>query len=95
MLPGLGSILEWFCPALVIGALLNAFEDGARPTVSQLSPYLLAFAAVWGAGELALRVGIHFLNRAAVRGASELHVRAMDALFAKDLASSTTTSPAR
>ncbi len=86
VLPGLGSILEWFCPALVIGALLHTFEDGARPTVSQLWPYLLAFAAVWGAGELVWRLGIHFLNRAAVRGATELHVRAMDALFAKDLA---------
>lgn len=86
VLPGVGAILSWFCPPLVIGAVLDAFGSGAHPTLSELSPYLLALAGAWAAGEVVWRVGIHFLNRAGVRGASRLHIRAMDALFAKDLA---------
>ncbi len=86
ILPGVASILTWFCPPLVVGAALGAFQGGVRPTLGQLLPYLLAFAGVWSVGEAVWRVGIHYLNRAATRGASTLYVRAMDALFAKDLA---------
>lgn len=86
LLPGVASILTWFCPPLVIGAVLDAFQGGVPPTLGQLLPYLLAFVAVWSVGEVVWRVGIHYLNRAATQGASKLYVRAMDALFAKDLA---------
>lgn len=86
LLPGLAGILTWFCPALVVGAALGAFQGGARPTLGQLSPYLLALAGVWLVGEAGWRAGIHYLNRAGTRGASTLYVRAMDDLFAKDLA---------
>ncbi|MDQ4070202.1 MAG: ABC transporter ATP-binding protein/permease [Actinomycetota bacterium] len=86
LLPGVATILSWFCPPLVIAAVLNAFESGLRPSLGELLPYLLTFAGVWSLGELVWRVGIHYLNRAATRGASKLHIRAMDQLFAKDLA---------
>ena len=86
LLPGVASILSWFCPPLVVGAALGAFQGGGRPSLGQLLPYLLAFAGVWGLGEAVWRVGIHYLNRAATQGSSRLYVRAMDALFAKDLA---------
>lgn len=86
LLPGVGSILAWFCPPLVIAAALDAFEDGERLALSQLVPYLLVFAGIWSAGEIVWRFGIHFLNRAATRGASKLYRSAMDALLAKDVA---------
>jgi ATP-binding cassette subfamily B protein len=86
LLPGIGGILAWFCPPLVIAAVLERFADGAQPTAGQLLPYLAAFAGVWFAGEVTWRVAIHFLNRAVSRGSARLLERAMDALFGKDLA---------
>ncbi|MGH9212940.1 MAG: ABC transporter ATP-binding protein [Acidimicrobiales bacterium] len=86
LLPGLGSTLAWFCPPLVIGAMLERFGDGERPTLGSLGPYLVAFTAVWLGGEVVWRAGIHFLNRTAATGAAKLQIRGMEALFAKDLA---------
>jgi ATP-binding cassette subfamily B protein len=86
VLPGLGGILSWFCPPLVIAAIIERFEDGERPSLHALAPYLLAFAGVWLGGEVMWRLGVHFLNRAAGGGAAKLQTRGMDALFDKDLA---------
>jgi ATP-binding cassette subfamily B protein len=86
VLPGIGTGLAWFCPPLVIAAVLERFQDGDRPAFAELVPYLLTFAGVWMAGELVWRLGIHFLNRAVTRGEYELQTRGLDALFGKDLA---------
>src|ERR671917_583789 len=69
VLPGVASILTWFCPPLVVGAALGAFQGGVRPTLGQLLPYLLAFAGVWSVGEAAWRGGIHHPNPAGGPGA--------------------------
>src|SRR5262245_1311959 len=86
LLPGAGSSLTWFCPPLVVAAVLKRFSEGDRPTVSQLLPYLVAFAAVWYGGELVWRVAIHFMNRTAALGSEKLYRRGLDELYAKDLA---------
>jgi ATP-binding cassette subfamily B protein len=86
VLPGLGSILVWFCPPLVIGAMLERFAEAERPAAGELAPYLVVFAGVCLAGEALWRVGLHCLNRAVATGVSKLQVRAMEELFAKDLA---------
>ena len=86
LLPGIGSILVWFCPPLVIAAVLQRFDDGDRPALRELTPYLLVFTAVWLAGEVVWRFGIHFLNRAAAGGVATLQKRGMEALYDKDLA---------
>jgi ATP-binding cassette subfamily B protein len=86
LLPGVGSILTWFCPPLVIAAMLERFGDGERPALGSLVPYLAAFAAVWLSGEAVWRVGIHFVSRTVATGSAKLQTRGMEALFAKDLA---------
>ncbi len=86
LIPPLGTCLAWFCPPLVIAALLDRFADGGQPSAAELRPYLLAFATVWILGELVWRLGIHFVNRAVTRGEAKLQVRALDTLFEKDLA---------
>ena len=86
LLPGIGSTLAWFCPPLVIAAVLERFQDGDKPSGAELTPYLLAFAGVWIGGEMLWRLGIHFVNRAVTRGEFTLQTRGLDALFGKDLA---------
>lgn len=86
LLIGVGSILVWFCPPLVVAAVLERFQDGERPAIGQLAPYLATFGAVWLGGEILWRFGIHFLIRADAGGVAELQKRGMDALYDKDLA---------
>jgi ATP-binding cassette subfamily B protein len=86
LLPGVGGILVWFCPPLVIAAMLERFADGDRPTLGELTPYLLAFAAAWLGGEVVWRLGVHFLNRVTARGGAQLQRDGMDALLERDLA---------
>lgn len=86
VLPGLGVILTTYVPPLVIARILTRFTTGDRPEWTDILPYLLAFAAVWFAGEGVWRLAIHFLNRTDARGTASLYRKGMDALFEKDLA---------
>jgi ATP-binding cassette subfamily B protein len=86
VLPGIGGILSWFCPPLVIASMIDRFGDGERPTTGALVPYLVLFAAIWLSGEVMWRLGIHFLNRTAADGAAKLQMRGMEALLDKHLA---------
>jgi ATP-binding cassette, subfamily B, bacterial len=86
LLPGLGSIFVWFAPALVVAAVIERFDEGERPGIDEMVPYLAVFAGVWLFGEVLWRLGVHFLIRADARGVANLQKRGMDALFEKDLA---------
>jgi ATP-binding cassette, subfamily B, bacterial len=85
ILPGLGNILIFYVPPLIIARVLGEFAGGARPSLRELMPYVLAFGGVWLAGEAIWRVAGFLLARAEIRGLEELYVEAMDELLAKDL----------
>jgi ATP-binding cassette, subfamily B, bacterial len=85
ILPGLGNILIFYAPPLIIARVLGEFSGNARPSLRELMPYVLAFGGVWLAGEAIWRVAGFLLARAEIRGLEELYVEAMDELLAKDL----------
>jgi ATP-binding cassette subfamily B protein len=85
ILPGIGNILIFYAPPLIIARVLGEFAAGGRPSLRELMPYVLAFAGAWMAGEAIWRVVGLLLSRAEVRGLEELYVEAMDELLAKDL----------
>ncbi|HKE05903.1 MAG TPA: hypothetical protein VKE91_17770 [Blastocatellia bacterium] len=85
VLPGLGQILIFYAPPLIIARLLGEFASDARPSLRELMPYVLTFAGVWLAGEAIWRVAGFLIARAEIRGLEELYIDAMDELLAKDL----------
>src|SRR5262247_2107241 len=85
VLPGLGQILIFYAPPLIIASVLGKFASDARPSLRELMPYVLAFAGVWLAGEAVWRVAGFLIARAEIRGMQELYIEAMDELLAKDL----------
>src|SRR5499433_2274965 len=85
VLPGLGEILIFYVPPLIIARVLGGFASDARPSLRELMPYVLAFAGVWLAGEVIWRVAGFLIARAEIRGLEDLYVEAMDELLAKDL----------
>jgi len=85
LLPGIGTILVFYAPPLVIAKLLAAFARGEQLSSGQLAPYVLTFAALWLAGEALWRGADCFIARAEIRGMEALYIEALDELLAKDL----------
>src|SRR5262245_26621869 len=85
LLPGLGQILIFYAPPLIIAGVLGKFAGHARPSLRELMPYVLAFSGAWFAGEMIWRVAGFLIARAEIRGLEELYIEAMDELLAKDL----------
>src|SRR5687767_4595655 len=86
LLPGLGNILVFYTPPLVIALVVIALGRGEVRGVRDLLPYVLLFAAAWLTGEGVWRLGIHFLNRVDSYGMQRLYENAMGFLLEKDLA---------
>lgn len=86
LLPGLGDVLIFYAPPLVIAQLLGAVARDGAPTLGMFMPYVLTFTALWIAGELVWRAAEAMIARAEVRGIESLYIEAMDELLAKDIA---------
>jgi len=86
VLPGIGDVLVFYAPPLVVARLLGAVARGEALTLGMFTPYVLTFAALWFAGEVVWRGAEALIARAEIRGIEALYVEAMDELLAKDLA---------
>jgi ATP-binding cassette, subfamily B, bacterial len=86
VLPGIGDVLVFYTPPLVIARLLGQFARDEQLSAAELTPYVLTFAGLWLAGEIVWRVAFVLISRAEVRGIEALYIEAMDELLAKDLA---------
>ncbi len=85
VLPGVGDVLVFYAPPLVVAQLLGAVARDAL-TTGMFAPYVLTFTALWFAGEVVWRVAEALIARAEILGIQSLYVEAMDDLLAKDLA---------
>ena len=86
LLPGIGDVLVFYAPPLVVAQLLGAFARNEPLTMGMLTPYVLTFTALWFAGEVVWRAAEALITRSEIRGIESLYVEAMDELLAKDLA---------
>jgi ATP-binding cassette subfamily B protein len=85
-LPAIADILNFYAPPLIIARLLGRFARNETLSASDLAPYVLAFAALWVAGQICWRVAVALIIRVEIRGLQALYVDAMRELLAKDLA---------
>lgn len=86
LLPGLGNLLIFYGPPVVVARLVAAFaREGALP-LAQTWPYVAAMAALWVSGEVIWRLAGFTLARAEVRGMEALYIEAMRELLARDVA---------
>src|SRR5262245_19635578 len=46
LLPGIGQILIFYTPPLIIASVLGKFASNARPSLRELIPYVVAFTGV-------------------------------------------------
>jgi ATP-binding cassette, subfamily B, bacterial len=86
VLPGIGDVLIFYAPPLVVAQLLGAVARGDALTIGSFTPYVLTFTALWFAGEVVWRGAEALIARAEIGGIQSLYVEAMEELLAKDLA---------
>src|SRR4029079_11677418 len=72
LLPGIGDVLVFYAPPLVVARLLGAVSRNQALTLEMLVPYILTFTALWFAGEVVWRVAEALIARAEIRGIESL-----------------------
>lgn len=83
-LPGIGSILIYYVPSLIIARIIGRYANTSF-TLTELVPYIAAFAGVWFLGEMIWRIGLFALLKGESRGIGNLYNNALDYLVEKDL----------
>jgi len=85
ILPGIGTILVFYVPPLIVGSLLQKFSNHQSLHGSELVPYIALFGSLWLLGEVLWRITIHLMINAQLRSIRRLYTYAMDAMLQKDL----------
>ena len=58
ILPGIGNILGFYVPPLIVAKILANYAGGTHPTIGNLIPYIALFAGLWLVGEALWRIAI-------------------------------------
>lgn len=82
--PAIGTAFIFYVPPLIISKILGRFNTGA-PTLSDLQPYIIAFALIWAAGEGLWRVGLQYAAKAQFYSLMFLYNEALERLAEKDI----------
>ena len=86
LLPGLGNLLIFYAPPLVVARLLGSVSADEPLTLARVWPSMALMAGLWLAGEVIWRLAGFTIARIEVRSMEALYVEALDELLAKDVA---------
>lgn len=86
LLPGLGNLLIFYAPPLVVARLLGSVSADEPLTLARVWPSVALMAGLWLAGEVIWRLAGFTIARIEVRSMEALYVEALDELLAKDVA---------
>lgn len=85
LLPGIGNILVFYLPTLVIARLIEHLNNASGVvTFSETVPYILLFSGFWLVGEAMWRVALHFVILFEAKAMARLNKDALDFLLEKD-----------
>lgn len=85
ILSGLGNILVFYVPPLIIASLIQRLGNGQEFLISEALPYVLAFAGVWILGEAFWRITFYLMIKFEVRTLERLYNFAMQEILKKDI----------
>lgn len=85
LLPGFGSILSLFAPALVISKILSHYQIHGSLAQEQFIGYTLWFVVIWLSGELLWRISEWFNEQGQYRGMIHLYSEALEELLQRDV----------
>lgn len=85
ILPGVGSVLALYVPALVVAKILDVYQSGQTLSSNNFITYLLVFTGVWLLGELLWRVSEWFNEQGQFRAMQNLYIQALTDLLSRDV----------
>lgn len=80
---GIGSILIFYVPPLVVAQLVATRKD--IHNIEEIIPYLLIFGLSWISGELLWRLALHFMIKSETRILRRLYVDSLNEVAQKDI----------
>ncbi len=85
LLSGIGNILVFYVPPLIIAALIQRLGNGKDFAVSDALPFVITFAAVWILGEALWRLTFYFMIKFETKTLDRLYNFAMQEILKKDI----------
>ncbi len=85
VLSGVGNILVFYVPPLIIAALIQRLGNGKDFSVSDALPFVITFAGVWIFGEVLWRLTFYFMIKFETRTLDRLYNFAMQEILKKDI----------
>lgn len=82
--PAIGNICIFYIPTLLVAKIVNLFIEKQQISLSFTWHYIVAFGAIWLAGEALWRLGIFFLTRVEAKGINTLMQKSLTSLLDKD-----------
>ena len=85
ILSGVGNILVFYVPPLIIAALIQRLGNGKDFSINDALPFVITFAGVWILGEAIWRLTFYFMIKFEVRALERLYNFAMQEILKKDI----------
>lgn len=85
LLPGIGTVLALFAPALIVSAMLSHYQEFGAIDQQSLLRYIALFSVVWFSGEMLWRASEWFNARGQYRSLKNLYLQALDELLMQDI----------
>lgn len=85
LLSGIGNILVFYVPPLIIAALIQRLGNGEDFSINDALPYVATFAGVWILGEALWRLTFYFMIKFETRTLDRLYNFAMQEILKKDI----------
>lgn len=85
LLSGIGNILVFYVPPLIIANLIQRLSDDKTFVLGDAMPFVLAFAGVWILGEILWRFTFYFMIKFEARSLDRLYNFAMEEILKKDI----------
>ncbi|HYF97016.1 MAG TPA: ABC transporter ATP-binding protein [Patescibacteria group bacterium] len=85
ILASIGNIFVFYIPPLILGKFLQRYSSQPLPQLSDLTPYLLAFAGLWLLGEVFWRFARRMIIITEVNGMERLYKNGVSNLLKKEL----------
>lgn len=83
-MPSLNNILIAYVPPLAVAGIVSKATDGQQHDFQDFLPYIGVFALSWFVAEVIMRVAIHFMIVAEIRGVTQLYDEGLSNLLKRD-----------
>lgn len=84
LLPSVDAILVGYVPPIAVAGIVATATDGQTHDFADYLPYIALFTISWVVGEIIMRIAIHLMIIAEIRGVTQLYDEGLKQLLRRD-----------